>query len=293
LQWIPLDQLQAHPENSNRMQPHLLEKLKRHIQRTGLYEPLVVRPINCGLRNADCELKENDTGPPATAEPHANPQFAIRNPQSLYQILNGHHRAEALRQLGHTHARCDVWNVSDADALMLLATLNRLEGRDDPAARARLVAKLAGDRSPEDLARLLPEPADAVARLLALATPPPEPLAPPAAAPAARPMTFFLTEEQHTLVREALAEAAREPSSAPGESTKPYSAPGEHTTPYLAPGEYTGGEAAKSAPTPCHPPCIHGGLNTQPPHEGLNKACSRAETLERIALWYLEARNLR
>jgi hypothetical protein len=270
LQWIPLDQLQAHPENSNRMPPRLLEKLKRHIQRTGLYEPLVVRPINCGLPaqagelHADCELKDNDTGPPTTAEPRSNPQSAIRNPQSFYQILNGHHRAEVLRQLGHTHARCDVWNVSDEDALVLLATLNRLEGRDDPAARARLVAKLAGDRSPEDLARLLPEPADAVARLLALAAPPPEPLAPQSAALAARPMTFFLTEEQHTLVREALAEAARESSSAPG--------------------EYTGGEVAKGAPSPGHPPCIHGGLN---------KACSRTEALERIALWYLEARNLR
>jgi ABC-type ATPase with predicted acetyltransferase domain len=36
----------------------------------------------------------------------------------------------------------------------------------------------------------------------------------------------------------------------------------QHATPYLAPGEYTGGEAAKDAPSPCGPPCIHGGLNT-------------------------------
>jgi hypothetical protein len=34
--------------------------------------------------------------------------------------------------------------------------------------------------------------------------------------------------------------------------------------PYLAPGEYTGGEAAKSAPSPCRPPCNHGGLNRDP-----------------------------
>jgi ParB-like chromosome segregation protein Spo0J len=214
LQWIPLDQLHPHPENSNRMPPRLMEKLKRHIQRTGLYEPLVVRPITPAANTADA------------------------NPQCVYQILNGHHRAEVLRQLGHTHARCDVWVVSDEDALLLLATLNRLEGRDDPAARAKLLAKLAGDRSPEDLARLLPEPADAVARLLKLTSPPPEPLAAGAAALAARPMTFFLSEEQHALVREALGEAGREPGAG-------------------APG------------------------------------ASRADALERIALWYLNARNIR
>jgi ParB-like chromosome segregation protein Spo0J len=239
LQWIPLDQLRPHPENSNRMPPRLLEKLKDHIQRTGLYEPLVVRPINCELRNADtcgtAGLSSRGGAPEKspTVAAATVPHRPNATPHCLYQILNGHHRAEVLRQLGHTHARCDVWVVSDEDALVLLATLNRLEGRDDPAARAHLVAKLAGDRSPEDLARLLPEPADAVARLLALAAPPPAPLAPEAAAPAQRPMTFFLTEEQHTAVTKSLREAARGPGT------------------------------------------------------------SRAEALERLALWYLEARNLR
>jgi len=38
--------------------------------------------------------------------------------------------------------------------------------------------------------------------------------------------------------------------------------PAQHAAPYLAPGEYTGGETAKGAPSPCRPPCIHGGLNT-------------------------------
>jgi len=209
LQWIPLECLEPHPENSNRMPPRLLEKLKTHIQRTGLYEPLVVRPLP-GAEGADSAVPR-------------------------YQILNGHHRAEVLRQLGHTHARCDVWEVDDAEARLLLATLNRLEGRDDPAARARLVARLAEGRSAEDLARLLPEPTDAVERLLALAKPPPAPLAAEALEPPARPMTFFLTDDQHEVVSEALHEAATAGAAKP----------------------------------------------------------SRAEALERLALWYLEARNRR
>jgi hypothetical protein len=239
LQWIPLDHLEPHPENSNRMPPRLLEKLKAHIQRTGLYEPLVVRPLQCGTRSAECEVQDNSknsAAEPSVAESASlTPHSALLTPHVQYQILNGHHRAAVLRQLGHTHARCDVWEVDEAEARVLLATLNRLEGRDDPGARAQLVARLAEGRSAEALARLLPEPADAVERLLALAKPPPAPLAPEAVEVPARPMTFFLTDEQHEVVGQALREAA-----------------------------------APAAPK-----------------------CSRAEALERLALWYLEARNLR
>jgi len=296
LQWIPLDQLQRHPENSNRMPPRLMEKLKRHIQRTGLYEPLVVRPLDeCGVRNAECGVeKERDAGTeerrdeePAAGglllpfTPHSalhTPHSSFSTPHCRYQILNGHHRAEVLRQLGHTHARCDVWVVSDEDALLLLATLNRLEGRDDPAARAKLLAKLAGDRSPEDLARLLPEPADAVARLLKLTRPPPAPLAAGAAALAARPMTFFLSEEQHALVREALAEAGREPDT----TTQLKPSRGGSPNPPRENGVCAAGTETRRAK-------LEAGRE---PGAG-SPGASRADALERIALWYLEARNLR
>ena len=189
LQWIPLEHLEAHPENSNRMPPPLQEKLRRHIERTGLYEPLVVRPLSAPAATGDGEARR-------------------------YQILNGHHRARALGELGHTHARCDVWEVDDAEARLLLATLNRLEGRDDPSARAALVAHLAEGRSAEDLARLLPEPPDAVERLLRLARPPEAPLPPDQVRPPARPMTFFLADEQYALVTEALREVGHEGASA-------------------------------------------------------------------------------
>jgi len=223
-QWIPLDALEPHPENSNRMPLPLLEKLKGHIRRTGLYEPLVVRPLN------------ND---------------------GRFQILNGHHRVRALRELGHTHARCDVWEVDDAEARLLLATLNRLEGRDDPSARARLVARLAEGRSAEDLARLLPEPPDAVERLLRLAQPPPAPLAPDTLEPLARPMTFFLTEEQHALVSEALGEIHK-----------------------------CGMRSAECGVKTAAPSSVPGSEFRAP-------RLSRGDAIERLALWYLESRNLR
>jgi hypothetical protein len=247
LQWIPLDALAPHPENCNRMPRRLLGKLKAHIQRTGLYEPLVVRPLTARagparadapahLTDGDATAHRPDAGPPADRADGGTPARSARaDAPAPYQILNGHHRAMVLRELGHTHARCDVWEVDDAEARVLLATLNRLEGRDDPAARGRLVAGLADGRSAEELARLLPEPPDAVGRLLALAKPPPAPAAPGEVEALPRPLTFFLTEEQHETVIEALQEAA--------------------------------------APTA--------------------RRCSRAEALERLALWYLEATNRR
>ncbi len=202
LLWIPLEALQPHPENSNRMPPHLMEKLKAHIERTGLYEPLVVRPMGHDAAGGDLKSEISDL-------------------RCRYQILNGHHRAEVLRGLGHTRARCDVWEVDDDEARLLLATLNRLEGRDDPSARARLVARLAKGRTAEELARLLPEPPDAVERLLRLAQPPPEPLTPEAMAPIARPMTFFLADEQYALIREALREVTRDAGEPQPAATRP------------------------------------------------------------------------
>jgi len=178
-----------------------MEKLKTHIERTGLYEPLVVRPMPA------CNTAREAAGGDLKSE--------ISDLRCRYQILNGHHRAEVLRGLGHTRARCDVWEVDDDEARLLLATLNRLEGRDDPRERARLVARLAEGRTAEELARLLPEPPDAVERLLRLAQPPPEPLTPEAMAPIARPMTFFLADEQYALISEALREVTRDPG-APG-----------------------------------------------------------------------------
>ncbi len=200
LRWLALDALEPHPENANRMPPDLLEKLKGHIERTGLYEPLIVRP----------------TAATGSRKPKASAS-------ARYQILNGHHRAQALRALGHRRARCDVWEVGDEEARVLLATLNRLQGRDDPKARALLAARLAEGRSAQDLARLLPEPAEAVERLLRLASPPPAPAAPDSLEPLPQALTFFLSEEQHALVLEvlkAIGETARADSACLGRAER-------------------------------------------------------------------------
>lgn len=122
---IPIDDLVPHPMNANIMPEDLLEKLRAHIKRTRRYPFIVVRP------------HPKDTG--------------------KYEILDGHHRVKILRDLNYLEVRCDIWDVSDREAKILLATLNRLEGQDLPIRRAQLVHELLGEINVGDLAGLLPE----------------------------------------------------------------------------------------------------------------------------------------
>ncbi len=104
---VPLDNLLPHPLNSNVMSPDLQAKLRAHIKWTGRYPFLVVRP------------------PPD--EP------------GKYQVLDGHHRVAVLRDLGHTEARCDVWQVDDREA-KLLCHLEPSAGAGPAAAPGRASA---------------------------------------------------------------------------------------------------------------------------------------------------------
>jgi len=122
---VPLDLLRPHPANANVMDEERLEKLAANIAREGDYPPLVVRPL-----------------PPDGG---------------AYQVLDGHQRWQVLKHLGHEDALCYVWPCDDQTALVLLATLNRLEGQDDPLKRAELLRELTELASPEELAQVLPE----------------------------------------------------------------------------------------------------------------------------------------
>jgi len=177
LQTIKLSRLRPHPGNANCMADDLLDKLIAHIERTGHYPPLIVRPL-----------------PDPGAEP------------VTYQLLDGHHRCLALQRLGHTTAQCLVWDVDDAQALVLLTTLNRLQGQDDPKRRAALVGQLTrhmGDNAAR-LAKLLPESAAQVRKYLALLNDPPKPAPPPAMKDLPAAVTFFLTGAQRDKLNAAL-----------------------------------------------------------------------------------------
>ena len=127
-----------------------------------------------------------------------------------YQILNGHHRVRALAELGHKTVRCDVWDVDDTEALVLVATLNRLQGEDLPEKREALLAELLKTFDPPRLGELLPESASDLAELARAIAPEPIPdLASPADLEPVEFLTFAVTPEQKEIVEAALKRTGR------------------------------------------------------------------------------------
>lgn len=171
---IPLDRLLPHPDHPNHMSRANFDKLVRNIERMGRYEPLVVRP--CPGR----------------------PGF--------FQILNGRHRCEALRRLGRETAESIVWNVDDEQADILLATLNRLGGRDMLERKLALLRRLRARIPTRKLARLLPQTLGQLERLTAA-----QPLCQATRRKAdlfATPMVFFVDDRQQSRIEEAITTAA-------------------------------------------------------------------------------------
>lgn len=118
------------------MAEDLLEKLVRNIKRQGRYPPIIVR----------------------------------RHPSrpGEYQVIDGAQRLEGVSRLGHKEVICFLWPCDDAEALLLMATLNRLHGEDVPRRRAELVAEIRGLLPAQVLHEILPEDAAAIDDLMGM-----------------------------------------------------------------------------------------------------------------------------
>lgn len=171
---ISIEKLIAHPDNPNRMSKANFARLVRNIKRSGRYEPIVVRPH------------------PAKA--------------GCFQIINGHHRCDALAELGYKKVDVVVWDIDDEQADILLGTLNRLCGSDELSKKLKLLNRLNRKMESERLARLLPYTRKHIERLANLKRP---------AAPApmsfcrktevgANPMVFFVNDVQQQTIDSAL-----------------------------------------------------------------------------------------
>ena len=178
IQPIVLDKLIPHPGNPNRMSKANFAKLVRNIQRTSRYEPLVVRPAS---ERQDC-----------------------------FQIINGHHRCRALRELGYKTVDVVVWDIDDKDADILLATLNHLGGSDVLEKKLALLKRLNQRMQTRELAKLLPHTAKQIERLANLKGP---------AHPdhnsklktqnliLANPFVFFVNDQQRKIIDKAVSVA--------------------------------------------------------------------------------------
>jgi ParB/RepB/Spo0J family partition protein len=179
---IGIEKLLAHPGNPNVMSYTKFKKLVSNIERTGLYEPIVVRP----------HPKEKD----------------------MFEIINGHHRVKAISQLGYKEANCIVWNVDDAETAILLTTLNRLRGSDIASKKIELLRQLNERMKTAQLAKLLPQTAKQIERLIALKEKAEEKVFRIRYKPAAVTQVFFVTGEQNEIIEKALSSAEnRAPSN--------------------------------------------------------------------------------
>ena len=167
---VALDKLVPHPDSSNRMSRVKFAKLMHNIELTGRYEPLVIRP--CPERSGH------------------------------YQIINGHHRSEALRRLGFKTVDTVVWDVDDERTDILLTTLNRLQGRDCLKTKLAVLRRLSQRMCTRKMAKLLPQTRGQLERLMKAGR---LSQAARGKVPAfAIPIVFFVNEAQQHVLEEAL-----------------------------------------------------------------------------------------
>lgn len=133
---LSLALLDNDPRNSNVCSAETLEKLQRNIERTGLYPPLIVRPASKRSKR--------------------------------YIIIDGHHRKQVLEALGHTEAECLIWDISEQEARIALATMNTLRGTENLKKRAELLQELSQVLPLTELSQIIPENDEEIQDLLAL-----------------------------------------------------------------------------------------------------------------------------
>lgn len=110
------------PWNVNKVSPEMMWKLRSYIEREGLVQPLIVRPVG-----------------------------------GRFEMVGGHHRLQILRDDMHwPEVPCVVVNVDERRAKIMSVNLNELSGDPVPHLMAALVHDLSRDTSLEDLSTILP-----------------------------------------------------------------------------------------------------------------------------------------
>lgn len=164
IQLVPIGRLVANPGSPNRMSKSKFNKLVRNIERTGLYEPLIVRPSPSRTKHRDEAATLSERG---RACPERNRRDA--RDMEAYEIINGHQRWRALRKLSFERVDVVVWDVDDRQADIFLATLNRLGGSDVLEKKLTMLERLSEKLEAAGLAKLLPQSARQIERLASLA----------------------------------------------------------------------------------------------------------------------------
>lgn len=133
---LDIEQLEADPANPNELDAETRSALIRDIEENGFVQPLVVRPH-----------------------------------QNRWLIIDGQHRWEALRELGHKTVPCVIDDADVDEARMRLLTLNRLRGSFDVAKLSDTLAELASEMDEDELRERLALNEDEYEAILAMEVP--------------------------------------------------------------------------------------------------------------------------
>lgn len=114
IETLPVDMPEDAPVNANRMAPAKYAALRESIRRIGFVVPLVVVEID-------------SSGNPGSGERR--------------QIVDGHHRRRAARELGLVDVACVVCEAGEDPRVVALA-LNRLRGETDLATAGAVIEEL-------------------------------------------------------------------------------------------------------------------------------------------------------
>jgi hypothetical protein len=263
---IPLSQLTPHPDNPNRMSKTTFAKLVRNIERTSRYEPLIVREIRSRKSEDRSQRSEDPASPKGLRR-------AGRGQKSGFQIINGHHRWLALKELGEKEADVIIWDVDDGEADILLATLNRLGGQDVLDKKLALLKRLSDKMKTSELAKLLPQTKKQIEKLNSiLDTRLPMLDGNRGSKISSIPFVFFVSEEQQQTIEAALDSAMQD--NEPAHSKPPVMVPARRVpklgAKYLA-CRFTAGSEPKIQRT---------------------KAERRAEALSAICKYYIDKRTM-
>jgi ParB-like chromosome segregation protein Spo0J len=143
LQTIPLGDLLPRVGHPYRLSGRARAAIVAQIASDGLYAPLIVRPL--------------------------------ARPKGKFEILDGHQRADVLRELGYPCARCEVWPIDQARSDIYAVTLNHLRGRPDAKLRARQTRRLINRIGRQRVGELLALTPAAIRQQLAALDPPARP----------------------------------------------------------------------------------------------------------------------
>ena len=131
---LPLQNLSPAPWNANVMDGEDQRRLQVSLERYGLVQKLVVRPIG----------------------------------NERYEVLAGNQRLNALRKARVDRVPCVVIELDDAQARLLAQALNRVHGEDNPGLRAELIRQVLKEVPEAQVLALLPETADSLKGLESL-----------------------------------------------------------------------------------------------------------------------------